>query len=413
MTDISPRSRRPSVGPLLLLAVFFVGILVGRSEWFPGSASREPRRLRETFAPYWEAWHLVEKAYVDRAAVQPQRMMQGSIDGMLDSLGDEGHTSYLTPEEVKRLEENLKGQMEGIGARVSLRKGRPTIVQTLPNSPARTAGLKAGDVMEAVDSKPTTGLSLQRVVEQVRGPAGTSVRLTILRDGKTLEISVPRGQVRVPEVSWQMVAGAPVVHVALLEFGKSADAELKKALEEARKRGARGLILDVRGNPGGLKEQAVAVTSEFLQSGDVFIQVNAAGKRDSVPVQPGGVATDLPMVCLIDQGTASSAEILAGALQDHHRAKLVGMRTFGTGTVLGEFHLSDGSAVLLAIAEWLTPDGRKIWHKGISPDVEVSLPDGAAIELPDGESGAKEEDLAQSEDKQILKALEILKGELK
>jgi carboxyl-terminal processing protease len=412
MTDFSPRYRRFSYGPILFLFVFGAGLLIGRSGWLPGSARLEPRELRETFAPFWEAWQLVEKLYVDRNAVQPVRMMRGALDGMLDSLGDVGHTTYLPPEEVKRLEESLKGQMEGIGARVSLRKGRPTIVQTLPKSPARAAELKPGDVIAAVDSKPTAGLSLQRVVEQVRGPAGTSVRLSILRDGKTLEVNVPRGHVDVPDVSWQMVAGAPVVHLALQEFGKSADAELRKSLTAARDRGARGLILDVRANPGGLKEQAVAVSSEFLKEGDVFIQVDAAGHRQQIKVKPDGVATDLPMVCLIDQGTASSAEILAGALQDHRRAKLVGNTTFGTGTVLGEFRLSDGSAVLLAVAQWLMPNGREIWHKGISPDVEVSLPEGAAIELPDS-GGGEEEDLSHSEDKQLLKALEILKEQLR
>src|SRR5262249_26970696 len=170
-------------------------------------------------------------------------------------------------------------------------------------------------------------------------------------------------------------------------FGTHTDAQLKAALKALRGRGVKGLLLDVRGNPGGLKEQAVAVTSELLKDGIVFIEQDADGKQESVPVRPGGVATDLPVVVLIDEGTARSAEIFAGALQDHGRGRLVGMRTFGTGTVLQPFRLSDGSAVLLAVAQWLTPKGRKIWHQGITPDVEVPLPEGAVGLLPETEAG--------------------------
>src|SRR5262249_52496784 len=148
---------------------------------------------------------------------------------------------------------------------------------------------------------------------------------------------------------------------------QTADAELRKAVEEARQKGARGLVIDLRFNPGGLKEQAVAVTSEFLTGGDVFIEQDAHGRRTPVPVKPGGTVTDLPIVVLIEEETASSAEIFAGAIQDHKRGKLVGAKTFGTGTVLQPYTLSDGSAILLATSEWLTPDGRRIWHEGITP----------------------------------------------
>jgi carboxyl-terminal processing protease len=173
------------------------------------------------------------------------------------------------------------------------------------------------------------------------------------------------------------------------------------------------LLVDVRGNPGGLKDQAVAVSSEFLKDGVVFIEQDMHGARTAVPVQPGGTATDIPVVVLIDEGTASSAEIFAGALQDHGRAKLVGMQTFGTGTVLQPFELKDGSAVLLAVAQWLTPKGREIWHKGIQPDVEVPLAEDAALLLPEMEAALDAASLARSEDKQLLQALKVLQEQLR
>jgi carboxyl-terminal processing protease len=401
---------------LLLLAVFFGGALVERYGLLPGRYGSEPPAARRTFVPYWEAWRLVEEHYVDRKAIQPEHMMQGSIYGMLASLGDTGHTTYLTRDDVKRLKSGLEGHLEGIGARMSVRKGRPTIVQTMPGSPARAAGLQPGDVLVAVDGKEVERMSLDQIVDKVRGRAGTTVHLQVLRDdeARPLDIAVTRARINVPDVTWHMLPGAAVAHVAIREFGRQANEQLQAALQEARARGARALVLDVRGNPGGLKDQAVAVTSEFLKPGEVvFIERDASGRETKVPVeQEAGHAPAVPLCVLIDEGTASSAEIFSGALQDYGRGKLVGTRTFGTGTVLEPFPLSDGSAVLLAVAEWLTPRGRQIWHHGIQPDVEVPLPSGASILMPESEDDLTAKGLANTTDKQLLKAFELLKEQI-
>jgi carboxyl-terminal processing protease len=174
-----------------------------------------------------------------------------------------------------------------------------------------------------------------------------------------------------------------------------------------------GLLIDQRGNPGGLREQAIAVTSEFLKEGNVFLEQDLHGVQTPVPVKAGGIVTDLPVCVLIDEGTASSAEIFAGAIQDQHRGKLVGTRTFGTGTVLQPFELEDGSAVLLAVSQWLTPSGRKIWHQGITPDIEVTLPDGVGALLPEAAGNLDAATLARSEDRQLLRAIEVLRGPAK
>ncbi len=404
--DFSPPRRNPLVLFFAILASFAAGAMLDRVGFLPGSASA-PHGLGRTFR---EAWDIAEAHYVDREKINPENMTEGAIEGMLASLGDVGHTTYLIAEDVKRLESSIQGEMEGIGAHVSMRKGRPTVILAMPNTPADKAGLKAGDAIVDVDGKPTAGMSLQQTVSLVRGPKGTPVKLTILREGETkpLEITVTREKINIPQVTWHQLPGTELAHLGIHEFGKNADEELKKAIAAIREQKLKGIVLDVRGNPGGLKDQAVAVTSEFLSGGNVFIEQNAKGQRKPVPVKPDGVATDIPLCLLIDEGTASSAEILAGAIQDHKRAQLVGTHTFGTGTVLQPFPLSDGSAVLLAVLEWLTPDGRQIWHHGIEPNVEVAMPRDAAILLPEMEDKLTPEELHKTKDVQLLKAIEVL-----
>ncbi len=399
---------------LLLVTVFLLGVFLDRSGWLPGSNEREPAGLGRTFAPFWEAWNLVDQHYVDQKAVEPVKMTRYAIAGMLESLGDEGHTTYLPPEDVKRMESGLKGEMEGIGARITMRRRMPTILQTMPNSPARKAGVKAGDVILEVNGQPVARESLQQIVEQVRGEAGTEVKLRLVPEGKTgpVEVAITRGKVEVPDVTWRMLPGESYAHIGIESFGDKADDQLRAALKESKEQGAKGVILDLRGNPGGLKDQAVKVTSEFLKDGNVFIDQDAHGKQTPIPVVAGGTAFDVPLCVLIDGGTASAAEICAGALQDYNRAKLVGERTFGTGTVLQPFELTDGSAVLLATSQWLTPKGRQIWHKGITPDVEVALPEGASILLPEMEEDMDAAAFKRSDDAQLHKALEILQNQV-
>jgi carboxyl-terminal processing protease len=395
---------------LFALVTFAGGVAVERAGLLPRSRYGPD----SPHAPFWEAWRVVREHYVDQPAAQPGPMTEGSIRGMVAFLGDTGHSTYLSPEEFAEMTKSLQGELEGIGARLTIRAGFPTIVQTFPGSPARKAGIVPGDVLNTVEGHNLQGLSLQKVVELVRGPPGSSLHLRILRKGVAdpLDITLHRARVTIPNVSWHLLPDTPIAHLAIFEFGMQADEQLRTALQEARGQGGRGLILDVRGNPGGLTDQAVAVTSEFLAGGSVFVEQDAQGRRTPVPVRAGGAATQIPLCVLIDQGTASSAEIFAGAIQDHQRGKLIGVRTFGTGTVLRPFPLRDGSVILLAIEQWLTPRGRPIWHRGIAPDIDVALPENAVMVIPEQEGTWDAAALAKCSDSQLLKAMELLKKEV-
>jgi carboxyl-terminal processing protease len=272
----------------------------------------------------------------------------------------------------------------------------------------------AGDIVLAVDGHSVKDLSLEKIVLLVRGPPGSTVHLRVLRNGhEQKDLSIRRAEVTVPLVTWRMLPGAPIAHLAIEEFGPTTDAELRQALHDAQNKGARAFVLDIRANPGGLKEQVIAVTSQFLAEGTVFQEEDANGKRTAVPVKGSGQVNHLPVCVLIDEGTASAAEIFAAAIKDSGRGKLVGTRTFGTGTILQPFPLSDGGVVLLGVRQWLTPKGQSTWHMGITPDIKVTLPHNSAMVLPEMESAWTAADLEKSSDRQLQKGYEILKKQLR
>jgi carboxyl-terminal processing protease len=416
MNQYLPFPQRRLYRFFVLAAAFAAGILVERAGRLVAPDQYPPPGAEKAIAPFWETWHLIDRHYVKREAVDDQHMARGAIRGLLASLGDVGHTRYLTPEELEMLNNDLSGQFVGIGIRMSIVKQRPTVVMTMPHSPARSAGLKPGDVLLEVDGTVVMNdTSMERIAELIRGKEGAAVHVRIVRQGQShpLDFDIRRAKVDVPDVAWSMLPGVAIAHLAIQNFGHEADSQVKAAVEEATKQGAKGLIVDIRGNSGGLKDQAVAVTSEFLKDGNVFLEQDAQGRQKAVPVTAGGSATEIPLCVLIDGGTGSSAEIFAGAIQDHGRGKLIGSTTVGTGTVLQAFSLSDRSAVLLAVAQWLTPNGRQIWHQGITPDIPVAMAPGAGYLLPDPETGLDAAALTKSGDKQLLRALDEIKQQLR
>jgi len=371
-----------------------------------GSASAEDDLLL-----FREAWGIVQDRFVYRENLDSRRMIHGALRGMVDALGDEGHTRFLTPDELRHSQEALSGKLEGIGAEISIRDGRPVIVAAIEGSPAARGGLQAGDVILAVGGEDTARMPLTELTRKVRGPRDSQVTLTLLRPStnETREVTLTREEIQLRVVTWTMVPGTTIAHLHLAHYSERARDELVQALGELRAAGATALVLDLRDDPGGLLDQAVQVTSQFIAEGNVLLEEDAARARKPYPVQGEGAARDLPLVVLVNRGTASAAEITAGAIQDHGRGLLVGETTFGTGTVLATFPLRDGSALLLGVAQWLTPNGRAIRGHGIPPDINVSLPAGVSRLQPRVESGMTPEQLEASGDTQLLAAIAHLR----
>lgn len=375
-----------------------------------GTSSQEPAAAAKNFGIFWQAWNILDQHYVDRKALNPTTMTYGAISGMLDSLGDTGHTRFLSPADLAQEQRSLSGQLEGIGAELAIRNGQPTIVAPLPDSPALHAGVRAGDVLVNVDGKSVANESLDTIVSQVSGKAGTKVTIGVIHPGqsKVTDITITRAKILVPSVTWAMLPGTTVADVLISQFAEKTTYQLVNTIKDAQSHGATAIILDLRNNPGGIFDEAIGVASQFIGKGAVLIEQNAQGQRKVDDVKPGGSALSIPMVVLVNSGTASASEIVAGAIQDHHRAKIVGQTTFGTGTVLSQYSLSDGSAILVGTTEWFTPDGHQIWHKGITPDISVSLPTNVMPLTPLTEQGMTAKELQSSGDAQLLKALELL-----
>ena len=387
-----------------------LGVLIGTSGFGSASPRLSPEDVPATFDVFWQAWDIVHKNFVDRSALDPTQLTYGAIRGMVQALGDEGHTAFLTPEELARQQTDLSGTFTGIGAQLGIRDQLPVIVAPFDGSPADQAGVKAGDIILKVDGEDVTTMTLNEIVNRIRGPEGTEVVLSLLRpaDNHSLEVTIVRGEITVPAASWAMLPGTSVGLIRLSQFSANAEDDVKTAIEGVKDAGGTSLIVDVRNNPGGLLEQAIKVTSQFIKDGNVLLEEDANGNRKPYPVESGGIATDIPMVVLVNPGSASSSEIFAGAIQDHKRGQVVGETTFGTGTVLQPFTLSDGSALLVGTRQWLTPNGRLIRKHGITPDEVVPLPIEADLVSPAEAKDMTPEDLAASDDAQLLRGLELL-----
>ena len=356
------------------------------------------------------AWNTIQQNYVDRPALKPDQLTYGAISGLVDALGDTDHSRFLTPDMLRQETNYEQGQFEGIGAEVGTKDGHVIIIAPFDGSPAQQAKLQPGDIIEKVDGRDMVGQPLSVVVNHILGPAGTSVTLTIIEPstGNVREVTLQRARITLHNVTWQQLPGTTIAHLRLAGFSKGVTQDLQQALNDIQHQGLTGIVLDLRNNPGGLLDEAVGVGSQFLSGGNVLQEKNAQGEIRPVPVRSGGTALQIPTVVLINKGTASAAEIVAGALQDAQRAKLVGETTVGTGTVLNQFPLPDGSALLLAIEEWLTPNGRTIWHQGIAPDVPTSLTPNVLLSTPEAERSLTAAQLQTSPDAQLLKALSLL-----
>ncbi len=354
-----------------------------------------------------QALGIIKQHFVDQATATNSTLTYGAISGMVDALGDTGHSRFLTPAEVTQENNFTSGKFEGIGAEVSVQNGSVVIVYPIEGSPAQKVGLQPNDVIMKVDGVDMVGHQLSDVVGHILGPAGTQVTITIYRPstGQTLDFTITRAVITLQNVTWKPIPGTTIADLRIASFGSGVTKDLVTALNQIQQQKMTGIILDLRDNPGGLLNEAVSTASQFLSSGYVLEEKNVNGVITKIAVESGGVATKIPVVVLINQGTASAAEIVAGALQDNHRAQLIGGTTFGTGTILNQFNLSDGSAILLATQEWLTPTGKTIWHTGITPDKTVDLAANTMPVTPDTLSSMTASQVQSSGDSQFEQAL--------
>ena len=316
----------------------------------------------------------------------------------------------MTSTEAEHQAQVLSGSFVGIGAEIARRDGKAVVVTPMEGSPAERAGIQAGDIVLKVDGEDIADHDVDEVLGHLRGAEGTDVQVHVLRPatGQTFDVTITRTRIAVPTVTWQMLPGTRVADIRLSQFSTNASAEVLHAIDQARAAGAVGLIFDLRNNPGGLLSEAVAVTSQFLDHGTVLRQRDRSGREIPYTVRPGGHGLDFPMVVLVNQGSASASEITAGALQDAGRAKIVGQTTFGTGTVLSTFKLSDGSSLLLGTGEWLTPSGRMIRRQGIEPDIVATLSGATAMLTPSNAAKLSPTELRAAADTQLLAGLQIV-----
>jgi carboxyl-terminal processing protease len=352
-----------------------------------------PTDLQDLFKPFWEAWQIVQEQYVDQP-VDDQALMRGAIRGMLEALGDQ-HTSYMDPDEYNQANMPMDGEYEGIGAWVDVTGDYVKIISPMPDSPAEKAGLKADDIVVKVDGEDMTGIDGNLVLRRILGPADTDVTLTILREGEeeTFDVTIRRATIEMVSVRGEMLDNN-IGYIELSTFGERTTDELKAELETLMDQNPTGLILDLRNNGGGYLTTAIEVTSQFVNKGVVMYEEYGDGTRREYNALRGGLATDIPLVVLVNEGTASASEITAGAIQDYERGQLVGVTTFGKGSVQSWVPLNNNEgAVRVTIARWLTPDARQIHGVGLTPDVVVEL---------------TEEDFEAERDPQLDKAIELL-----
>ena len=396
--DAAPASSTTSAsgrrGSVLIVALSLVAVLAGGalflSGWTLGHQAvvtpGTPTGEAEAFQAFWDTYRAVTDRYAG-GTVDRRKIIEGAIKGMIGAL-DDPYSMYLTPEEFKQSLSGISGEFEGIGATIGTTDAagktsacttlaadcRLVVVSPIAGSPAEKAGLKPGDVIDAIDGASLDGLTVDQARSRIRGPKDTTVRLGILRDGQAQEIEIVRAVIVAPEVESKVLADGTVGYIRLSGFSDHSAEALHTAAAQNVQAGRTKLILDLRGNPGGFVTAARDVASQFLADGTVFWEEDASGNLTESAAKPGGAATDprIQLVVLVDGGSASASEIVAGALQDRGRAKLIGTKTFGKGTVQQWTQLEgDSGGFRLTIAKWLTPDKTWVHGVGITPDVVV------------------------------------------
>ena len=382
MMEQQPRRKSWVVGPMIALALL-CGVVIGKGWERTGHASETYEELK-TFS---EVLNQVQKHYVEET--KPKDLIQGAIRGMLGTL--DPHSAYMTPEMYKEMQVETRGEFGGVGIQIGVKDNRLSVIAPIEGTPAYRAGIKAGDFITKVNEDPTKDLSLMDAVTKMRGPKGSKVNLTIQRDGapEPLVFTLVRDTIKIESVKAKMIDN--LGYVRLTQFQEATGRDLSKAIKQFRDQKAQGTILDLRNNPGGLLTAAVDVSEQFLPSGKLVVYTKSReGKKDEWFAKSKDQLEDLPVIVLVNEGSASASEIVAGALQDWGRAVVVGATSFGKGSVQTILALGDGSGLRLTTAKYYTPKGRSIQSTGITPDIVVKLTNASSAKAPDGKPNEKE-----------------------
>jgi carboxyl-terminal processing protease len=397
---------------LLIFAAFILGLLGGRQSFKVVNDSVDNERIGQAynkkanpeflskdvnFNLFWDAWNIIEKNYV-KQPVNETQLFYGAMAGSVAALGDP-HSVFFDPDTTKEFTNELKGNFEGIGAEIAIKNEQITIVAPLPDSPAFKAGLKAGDKILAIDGQDTIGMSLDFAVNKIRGPKGSEVDLKISRNDAqdAKDYKIIRDKIKIQSVKWKMLDNN-IVHLELRYFNEDTEAAFDKAIMEIIAKNPKGIIFDMRNNPGGYLDTAISVASEWVDNGVIVYEKSSDGSMKENKAVGSARLKGFPTVVLVNGGSASGSEIVAGALKDYNIAPLIGEKTFGKGSVQTMFPLSDGSSIKLTIAQWLTPKENMIDSQGIEPDIPVKL---------------TPEDFNTNKDPQLDKAIEVLKEKIK
>ncbi len=403
------------VSPLLLLAVALALVVASLGSGCDFSLTSGPTATPQELGVVEEAWNTILNDYVDKDNVDLKALSDSAIKAMLESINDP-YAAYFDAAEYKEIEEmNLRGKYSGIGATVAIRDGQVTVIAPIAGTPAEKAGIKPGDKILAIDGSSTAGMSLEEAVLKIQGDPGTKVTLDVLHEGEQTPITlvITREEIDLPSVYPEIIQGnvtpmttpSPTVTplpngiavISITYFSERTGDETVSALKTVLASGAKGIVLDLRDNPGGLLDSAVIVSSQFLKEGIVVYALDGEGNKETWDVKPGGLATDVPLVVLVNGNSASASEVVAGALQDYGRAMLIGNQTYGKGSINHFRQLSDGSAIYISIGHWYTPNGRQIEGNGLTPDIVVNT---------------TEQDIQQGKDPQLDQAIEYIKSKL-
>jgi carboxyl-terminal processing protease len=347
------------------------------------------------FSLFWKVWDLVKEKHVNKNELDAQKMVYGAINGMLRATGDP-YSTFFDPKETQSFSQDIGGSFEGIGAELGVKDDILTVIAPLDDSPAQKAGLIAGDKIIKINGKISTDFTIDQAVDMIRGKKGTSVILNVLHPGaqETKDVTIVRDQIEVKSVKVDFKDNG-IVYVKITKFSDNTAQEFDQAVNQIMGKNIKGIIIDVRNNPGGLLDKCVDIASRMIPKGKVVVtEEDSAGNKESLKTTGGDRLSSIPTVMLINEGSASASEILAGALKDDQGVTLIGKKSFGKGSVQELMSLSGGSSVKITVARWLTPNGDYIMEKGISPDVEVNM---------------SLDDFNNNRDPQLDKAMEIIK----